>query len=618
MSVLSVQPTYPIFTETDGQPLENGYIWVGTANLDPQVNPIAVYWDAALTQLAVQPIRTMGGYPVNSGTPARLYVNSDYSIRVMDRNGSLIYNAPAATERYSSDLITFQPAGTGAVSRSAQSKMRETVSVKDFDAVGDGVTDDTVALQTAIDSLSSNQKLVFPPGTYKITSGLTLSTYYVTLVGFGMESAPSIKCSIASVDILTVNAGGCSIENLEFYGDASTYGAGGTVNGIVGNGTVADDLDLLVNNCNFIYLNNCIKQNGRNLEVRGTSLSNSLAGIVIADTVSDYRGLSLYNNRFHSLGSSSTTAWCLNVDASKSFAELICVGNYFDDCNGIMTGFASAMNFSGNLITRSYGGIELNAGTHSISAFKRQVNIADNVIHFQTGGGTRNGISMAGSALWNVNNNQITNAGYHGIYGNGMTNGRITNNTLRNVGGNAAAIYDCIHLDATSNTNYINGNSAFLDDADTRYGLNVLGYGTSVNTANFVGENFFVGFGADAVNIAVSGANHNIGPVTPVANLDRWKNNAGGDTDVTVVVGQDSPIQRQSVTLTADRTRTISDANAYDGAEFTFVRVSSGAFNLNIKNSGGSTLKALASNTWATFGWSGQAGAWVIKASGSL
>lgn len=111
MTALSIQPTYPIFTETDGQPLEDGYIWIGTANLDPQGNPINVYWDAALTQLAAQPIRTQGGYPVNSGTPARLYVNSDYSIRVMNKNGSTVYSAPAATERYSRVVvdISFSP-----------------------------------------------------------------------------------------------------------------------------------------------------------------------------------------------------------------------------------------------------------------------------------------------------------------------------------------------------------------------------------------------------------------------------------------------------------------------------------------------------------------------------
>jgi hypothetical protein len=93
MSALIVNPPFPIFTDIDGQPLENGYIWIGTANLNPQTNPINVYWDASLTIAAAQPIRTLGGYPSNSGTPARLYVNADYSIRVQNRNGSTIYSS---------------------------------------------------------------------------------------------------------------------------------------------------------------------------------------------------------------------------------------------------------------------------------------------------------------------------------------------------------------------------------------------------------------------------------------------------------------------------------------------------------------------------------------------
>lgn len=107
MSALSIQPTYPIFTETDGLPLENGYIWIGAANLDPQGNPINVYWDAALTIAAPQPIRTLNGYPSRNGTPARLYVNSDYSIRVMNKNGSAVYSAPTATERYNGTVVVF-------------------------------------------------------------------------------------------------------------------------------------------------------------------------------------------------------------------------------------------------------------------------------------------------------------------------------------------------------------------------------------------------------------------------------------------------------------------------------------------------------------------------------
>jgi hypothetical protein len=109
MSALSIQPTFPIFTETDGLPLENGYIWIGAANLDPQGNPINVYWDAALTIPAAQPIRTLNGYPSRNGTPGRLYVNSDYSIRVQNSKGSMVYSAPTATERYNGSVVVFGP-----------------------------------------------------------------------------------------------------------------------------------------------------------------------------------------------------------------------------------------------------------------------------------------------------------------------------------------------------------------------------------------------------------------------------------------------------------------------------------------------------------------------------
>jgi hypothetical protein len=93
MSALSIQPPYPAFAGADGQPLENGYIWVGTVNLSPQVNQIAVYWDSALTIPAAQPIRTLNGYPVYQGTPSRFYAASDYSIQVLDSKGTVVYTS---------------------------------------------------------------------------------------------------------------------------------------------------------------------------------------------------------------------------------------------------------------------------------------------------------------------------------------------------------------------------------------------------------------------------------------------------------------------------------------------------------------------------------------------
>ena len=71
------------------------------------------------------------------------------------------------------DTVAYTPAGTGAVATTVQSKLRESVSVKDFGAVGDGVADDTDAIQRAIDfaTLAGSPKVVYlPSGTYLISS----------------------------------------------------------------------------------------------------------------------------------------------------------------------------------------------------------------------------------------------------------------------------------------------------------------------------------------------------------------------------------------------------------------------------------------------------------------
>lgn len=166
MSAVSVNPSFPIFTDIDGQPLEDGNIFIGTAGLNPIANPISAYWDAALTQVATQPVRTRGGYPINNGVLGMLYVNSDYSLTVQNKNGSTVSSSLVATSKYGnlisfsditgtlgSDRVTFLQAGTGATSRTAQAKLRDVVSVKDFGAVGDGVADDTAAIQAAIDAV---------------------------------------------------------------------------------------------------------------------------------------------------------------------------------------------------------------------------------------------------------------------------------------------------------------------------------------------------------------------------------------------------------------------------------------------------------------------------------
>jgi len=67
-----------------------------------------------------------------------------------------------------SEQVTFLAAGAGASQRTALDKLRDTVSVKDFGAVGDGVTNDALAIQSALNSGAS--RITFPAGSYLINT----------------------------------------------------------------------------------------------------------------------------------------------------------------------------------------------------------------------------------------------------------------------------------------------------------------------------------------------------------------------------------------------------------------------------------------------------------------
>jgi hypothetical protein len=262
MSLTQVTGPYPIFTDLDGSPLDDGYLYIGDQNDDPETNPIQVFWDSALTIPATQPIRTNSGYAWRNGTPGLLYTAGPFSITIRNKRDEFVLYSPLgygfdpaavsasvvkndfvgdgvevdftlssapstilATNAFingvyqekdsytlSGNVITFSIApplsssieiltnetgiinsgnataisytltAAGAVAQTVQTKLEQSISVKDFGAVGNGVADDTTAIQSAL-TATANGSLHFPEGNYLVTAALTAGSVNIICDG---------------------------------------------------------------------------------------------------------------------------------------------------------------------------------------------------------------------------------------------------------------------------------------------------------------------------------------------------------------------------------------------------------------------------------------------------
>lgn len=127
--------------------------------------------------------------------------------------------------------------GTGAITRTLPDKVNDLISVKDFGAVGDGLADDTLAIQQA---LAAHNSVFLPAGTYLISAPIRLATRqsltgagqhailkcqndtftavelaedYITLANFRIEGGaigirlfgetrPSVQCAVSDIHII--------------------------------------------------------------------------------------------------------------------------------------------------------------------------------------------------------------------------------------------------------------------------------------------------------------------------------------------------------------------------------------------------------------------------------
>ena len=139
-----------------------------------------------------------------------------------------IYTALASTTNIAQGdaLIGFKQSNasgvlSGAVGRTVHQKLQETVSVKDFGATGDGTTDDTSAIQAALNA-GQNGAVYFPTGTYIVSSALTVNSF-THVFGSGYNAV--IKTNSATANIFNIGGPFVYISDISF--DSSVTRTGG-------------------------------------------------------------------------------------------------------------------------------------------------------------------------------------------------------------------------------------------------------------------------------------------------------------------------------------------------------------------------------------------------------
>lgn len=164
---------------------------------------------------------------------------------------------------YLGDSTPIVTGASGDVSRTLQQRLDDYANVKQFDAKGDNSTDDTAAIQRALDEIYSDsadqddtrarRTIFFPAGIYKITSALTIPPY-AHLVGEGPDKT------------IISNSGATNAVAVTEDDDGNGFGSIGTalattptqiqITGITFKNTVAYG-GISIDNATNLYFNNC-------------------------------------------------------------------------------------------------------------------------------------------------------------------------------------------------------------------------------------------------------------------------------------------------------------------------------------------------------------------------
>lgn len=330
-------------------------------------------------------------------------------------------------------VVSYDPPFVGSVLRTVEGKLAESASIKDFGAVGNGVTDDTAAFVAAI--ASGVQEIVLPEGNY-ITDPIAIpNRNYLTFRGLGN---PTITFTGGAYGFQlgeathTTFARMIRFENLVIAANAAT--------------TVALDMRSAVD-CSF---KNIRIQDPSNLIDLGVRIEWSWDNTFYDLVVKALNGLafydqanknSIYGGRFESTDSSvgigilsafGSANICSGMDVSswkqgyriEGCAGFTIQGNYFEgntEHDVFVQGVASGLVIEGNFFDDRTTPITCIAAG---SAGAAGVSIKGNAI-FKHTGGTGSGIEFNATCYnWDVSANLFLNTGANYV------NAHLANNTF--------------------------------------------------------------------------------------------------------------------------------------------------------------------------------------------
>lgn len=123
-----------------------------------------------------------------------------------------------------SSTVAYVPPFIGSIATTTENKLSQFMSVKDFGAVGDGVTDDTVAIRNAV-AVGAGRTIFFPKGVY-LVSGTVTVPQRTSLTGEG-RGASFIKLASTFDNVFVFgspsdagdHAYGSEVSHMSFYVD---------------------------------------------------------------------------------------------------------------------------------------------------------------------------------------------------------------------------------------------------------------------------------------------------------------------------------------------------------------------------------------------------------------